>query len=104
MGLFCRRTCYTNSEMSLDINPNPSRFNIQYTEEIGNNLITIINYEGCTNYEGDKVLLYKNMTDKKLRSLLRIDPHFTDDDNSPFARFKPTVDGFEAARRLAELI
>jgi hypothetical protein len=98
------RRCYTNSAMPLDINPNPSRFNIQYTEEFGNNLVAIIKYYGCTNYEGDKILVFKNMSDKTLRSMKSLDPHFSEDIGSPFARFQPTVEGFEAAQKLAELL
>lgn len=81
-------------------NPNPSKFKIIRSEQIGNNLLLEINYPDCQNYEGNKILLYENMTIEKLLLQELIDPHFSDNKKyaSPLARFEPTDHGRQLAR------
>ena len=88
-------------------NPNPLRFEILRVATQGSALVAEVKYPDCTNYEGRKILLFKgNMTEEKLRRLSTLDPHFTDDPQtpSPIARFEPTPYGWAMARSLAALL
>jgi len=80
-------------------NPNPYKYKILKTEQLGEYLIVKINYPNCENYEGNKILVYKNTTIDKLVSGKYIDPHFFDNKiyNSPIARFRPTKEGWNMA-------
>ena len=83
-------------------NPDPSNFKIiKYLQEI-NYLIIEVQYPDCTNYEGRKILIYKNCTVNKLLKQKTIDPHFSEntDFHSPIARFEPTKKGWEMAKIL----
>lgn len=86
-------------------NPNPRHFEVLKVEQIGPHLIAEVRYPDCTNYEGTKILVFKNMTEIELRSLDSLDPHFCKGDHpSPFARFEPTEEGWNAAQTLASRI
>lgn len=68
---------------------------------VGKFMIVKIYYTGCTNYEGNKILVFHGMTKKQLGKLKSIDPHF--DEMSPLklvARFKPDDEGWFAAKTL----
>ena len=85
-------------------NPNPLNYKIDFAETIGKFLILIIIYPDCTNYEGKKIVVYK---DVKLEALINqgaIDPHFCNNTkySSPIARFVPTKEGLAMARTLAK--
>jgi hypothetical protein len=82
-------------------NPNPNNFVIKELKQIGKNVVLIIQYPDCTNYEGIKVMVYKNISKKKILTMNKIDPHFCENCISPFARFEPTTEGVEAAYELA---
>jgi hypothetical protein len=94
------------AQVVVDGNPNPRKFEILRSLQAGANLVVEIRYPNCTNYEGRKVLVYK---DADLVSLLKqaettgVDPHFSarDDLITPFARLEPTEEGWQAAERLA---
>ena len=77
-------------------NPNPGKFKIRKFDPANGNVVVLINYEGCTNYEGNKILVYENLTIEELRSQGLIDPHFSENEKyrSPFARFEPTTKGW----------
>lgn len=101
MGLSPFKNCDVFSDDS-DVkapNPNPINFNIMSTVELEDTgyLIAIIEYPDCTNFEGIKLLVFNNMTAEKLKSLPEIDPHFSEEANSPIARFKPDSAGHQAA-------
>ena len=85
-------------------NPNPARYKITSLQKIGKFIIVGINYPDCKNYEGDKILLYHNVTEEQINSANFIDPHFTNDEKhiSPIARFEPTEDGWQMAVILCE--
>lgn len=90
----------------LPLNPDPSKYIIQYHERHGDFLLLHIYYEGCTNFEGNKVLLFKDVS---LPDILRqelIDPHFCDNKNfiSPIARFEPTPQGIKLAKKCMGLL
>lgn len=80
-------------------NPDPSKWSIKRHFSKNGNLAILINYPDCTNYEGNKILVYKNTVKAALVAQRYIDPHFSNnkDFKSPFARFEPTDEGWEAA-------
>ncbi len=85
-------------------NPDPSNYIIKdYYENYGNLLVEII-YPDCKNYEGKKILVYKNATLEQLKKQKSIDPHFSNNKKflSPFARFEPTHQGWNCAVDLLE--
>ena len=81
-------------------NPNPQRYTISGNIRLGRYLLVDIIYPDCTNYEGRKILLYRDVTIEKLIKQGSIDPHFSNNSNfhSPIARFEPTEDGMDIAR------
>jgi hypothetical protein len=82
-------------------NPDPYNYRILEHKQIGSFLLVKIRYPDCTNYEGTKILVYKDTTLNKLKSQHSIDPHFSENKTkiSPFARFEPTSSGWDAAIR-----
>jgi len=86
-------------------NPDPHNFTIIKTEQIGYVLVVKIKYPDCTNYEGNKILVYKCTLDE-LMNQTELDPHFCDDTSHiyPYARFKPTAYGWDLAIRTAKMI
>jgi hypothetical protein len=85
-------------------NPDPTKFRLVDSEEVGDWLVVKINYPGCTNYEGDKIMVYKNMTLKRLWIHNKIDPHFFKGEMSPVARFEPTAHGWDMALAFAKMM
>lgn len=81
-------------------NPNPARYTLKYAEQIGNYLIVKIQYPDCMNYEGLKIMVYRNVTVEDLLKQKLIDPHFSDNYDwiSPLARFEPTDWGMMCAK------
>ncbi len=82
-------------------NPNPARFEILRTRQIGTALVAEVRYPDCTNYEGRKILVYAGTSDFDLRTRATLDPHFAEG-GGPVARFKPTVYGWHLATTLAQ--
>lgn len=61
-----------------------------------------IKYEGATNYEGRKILVY-HYEISKIVNAKTLDPHFCDSGHlSPFARFEPTERGWNEAIALVD--
>lgn len=58
--------------------------------------VLMINYPNCTNYEGNKILVY-NYPLHIIERLNNIDPHFCENCISPIARFEPTEQGWDNA-------
>lgn len=81
-------------------NPDPKNYNIIAAEEAGDYLIVKIKYPNCTNYEGDKILVYRGINLLGLVNQKLIDPHFFKDGRyaSPVARFVPTAEGWKMAQ------
>lgn len=64
-----------------------------------------VKYLDATNYEGEKILVFKQIPMDTIRHLKRLDPHFCDDGHvSPFARFEPTSKGWEAAVKMCRML
>lgn len=88
-------------------NPDPNNYQIVKAEEKKGWLVVMINYPGCNNYEGNKILLFKGMTLVQLVNQKLIDPHFFPGDKkykSPVARFVPTDEGWAMALALVGAI
>ena len=77
--------------------PNPSNYKIIRYRSIAGNCMVELEYPDCTNYEGRKILIFKNVKFKPLREQGLIDPHFSDNGKylHPFMRIEPTNDGWE---------
>lgn len=71
----------------------------------GNHLLIEITYPDCTNYEGKKILVYRNVTVLELLKQVSIDPHFSNNDtkHSPIARFMTNKEGWQMARMFCVL-
>ncbi len=80
-------------------NPDPTNFQILRCEKIGRFTLVLVEYPDCSNYEGKKILVFKDASKKKVKNLKRIDPHFCNSSKhpSPVARFKPTTAGWKYA-------
>jgi len=94
-----------------DGNPNPYRFKIIRSKSIRGKdyklrLVAEIQYLDCTNYEGRKILVYKGFGRATLKKQTALDPHFCKNKKfkHPFARFEPTIQGWQAACALAKII
>jgi len=83
-------------------NPDPRNFKILSDTTRGRYLLIKIKYPDCTNYEGVKLLIFKDVTLKELQKQKAIDPHFSNSKkyHSPVARFEPTKQGEKMAKRL----
>lgn len=95
----CNQTIVINNPAA---NPNPLKYTINDVYYQAPYLLISINYPDCTNYEGNKILLYKNVTLENLIKQKSIDPHFSDNIkyHSPIARFEPTDKGWNMAKEL----
>jgi hypothetical protein len=84
-------------------NPNPKRFEVleikQYTG-ISQSFVMKVRYLDCTNYEGIKIMVYRGVH----FPVTRLDPHFSEDAMSPFARFEPTQKGWDMANVMASFL
>jgi hypothetical protein len=80
-------------------NPDPANWQILESRKIANMLIIRIKYPDCTNYEGEKLLVYEGVALEELKAQLVIDPHFSANKkfHSPVARFEPTGRGWRMA-------
>jgi hypothetical protein len=118
MGIFGKKSSSTFEQPSCVVNvtvkqepatlpnPDPSNYKIVKLEQHGSYLLMLINYPDCTNYEGNKILLYKDVTLAKLMFQKVLDPHFCGNKkyHSPIARFEPTQFGWDCGVRLMKNI
>ena len=81
-------------------NPDPAKYTVNAAEESGEFLIVKIHYPNCTNFEGNKILVFKGVNLLTLINQKLIDPHFFKDKRyaSPIARFIPTDEGWKMAQ------
>lgn len=79
-------------------NPDPMRYTILQSEQVGKYCVLTIQYHGCLNYEGQKILVYEAWLEE-LKNQPALDPHFSENTEyySPIARFEPTVTGWKNA-------
>lgn len=81
----------TNPTPIIPPNPNPLNYKIKSFKKIGNYLIVEVNYPNCTTFEGNKILIYENISLDDLIRQMRIDPHISDktDIHYPIIRISP---------------
>jgi hypothetical protein len=87
-------------------NPDPYYFKIKEFMQIGPYLAVKIHYPTCTNYEGNKILIFDGLTFEELQKQKAIDPHFssTKKFKSPIARFEPTEQGWINALKFCSML
>lgn len=97
---------FDNTENIKSGNPKPNNYDIIDYLEINGHIMLMITYHDCDNYEGNKILVFRNCTKKQLEDQQLIDPHFSDNKNyfSPFARFEPTKEGWRYGEQLLNLL
>ena len=80
-------------------NPDPKKFNILHHVKEGKYVLLLVEYPGCTTFEGKKLLVFRDLGLRKLLALTELDPHFCDDPShpSPVARFRPDDQGWADA-------
>ncbi len=79
-------------------NPNPRKFVLNSVIQVGKFVVAQITYPDCTNYEGDKILVFEGVTPAEVKQWKEIDPHFCNAAHkSPVARFEPTLKGLRYA-------
>ena len=84
-----------------NVNPDPKKFRIISTFEVERFLLARVVYPNCTNYEGEKLIVFKDLQKKHLMEMNVLDPHFFPDNNI-IARFKPDDEGFRLACKFLE--
>ena len=87
-------------------NPDPNNYKIVKSRQMGEYLLMMINYPDCTNYEGNKILLFRGTELDRLLKQNAIDPHFCVNKkfHSPIARFEPTHFGWDCGIKLMKLL
>lgn len=86
-------------------NPDPENYELLDVIEVGKSVVVKVKYADCTNYEGTKILVYRNTTANEVCTASQLDPHFKELPSPylvPFARFEPTPAGMKAALFIAE--
>ncbi len=83
-------------------NPDPRKFNIEKIAQTGTYICALVNYPGCTNYEGRKILVFENTSEQDLTEATTLDPHFIEGGNLK-ARLRPDDEGWEDALLLARI-
>lgn len=93
------------AEKKSQFDPNPSVFSIIKIASCNRNVAIVIKYPNCKNYEGDKIIVYRNVAVSEVLGAREIDPHFKDAGKlKPFARFEPTDEGWDKAMWLLKII
>ena len=87
-------------------NPDPNNFRIEVIRPCGEFVALCVVYPDCTNYEGRKILVFKDSHEKFHGVHVgTLDPHFCDQGHSsPVARFEPTDRGWQMAIRFMEMM
>ncbi len=91
-----KRSCFTNSAQVAP-NPNPGAWALEKKVEYENAYVLLVTYIGCTNFEGKKLMVFRG----KYRCRPWLDPHFSEDPDSPIARFRPDDEGWKMANAIA---
>jgi hypothetical protein len=81
--------------------PNPRNFKIIKAINQGSSCVAWVNYPECTNFEGNKIIVFQHLNVADLGKMIIIDPHFAKLDPCTFARFVPTQKGWNFAVQLA---
>lgn len=86
--------------------PDPRKYTLIKQCQTKSYLILHLRYDGCTNYEGQKILVFQGVTLSDLTKQGLIDPHFSENKkyHSPIARFEPSPDGWAMAFKLCSIL
>jgi hypothetical protein len=101
MGMSLMSTCSTNCNVEAP-NPDPSNWELIKQQEFVNAVVLKVKYHNCTNFEGNKILVFKKPFELKLNEPL--DPHFAEEGDLLLARFTPTIYGWQTATWIASLV
>ena len=81
-------------------NPDPALWEIMDQGHFKNGYVLKVHYPGCSNFEGVKIMVYRGKWEERAE----LDPHFRDAIDSPVARFKPDIEGWQWACFLAQCL
>ncbi len=90
----------TNLVNAANKQPDPSNWVFEDHFQGKKHLLLKVKYPNCrNNYEGIKILLFKDITLADILKQKVLDPHFSKSTkfHSPFARFAPTEEGWNKA-------
>ena len=82
------------------INPDPYNWKLIRSKQVSKYCVMDVLYPDCTNFEGRKILVLKNITHlESVKYQGNLDPHFTSANVKwkPIARFEPTKEGWKNA-------
>ena len=91
---------YRKAIQALKVNPDPSKFEIMGSHQVGRFLLVAIRYIGCTHLEGNKYAIFADVTLDELKAMKSLDPHFQDGRLAPIIRIKPSKTGWELAVKM----
>jgi len=100
MGMWKPFSSGTSCPAPVPPNPNPFKYEVLDYEHHGNCSILLVKYEGCTTFNGLKLLLTRERYKEKREQSL--DPHLLGFQHLVMARFEPTELGLAMARVCAE--
>ena len=83
-------------------NPDPTNFAIKSGSQYGEYAMLEVHYPGCTSYNGNKILVFKE-TLEHLQHRLSLDPHFLERNKELIARFPSTYEGHRDAKAFCML-
>lgn len=107
MGVGLFKSCSSSPYAAPNSNPDPGNYKIINWETCGNYFLLLINYPDAKNFEGNKILLYKDIANPGellIRTNNKIDPHFSKDAISPIARFEPNSRGWNNAKTFIKFL
>jgi len=104
MGAF-KKSCWSSPYAVTNSAPDPENFKIIEEYLIGDYLVLHVNYPNCTNYEGNKCMVYQTYGQSSEKILEvnqgKLDPHFSSELYSPVMRFNP---GFNSKATIEAVI
>jgi hypothetical protein len=101
MGLIKLFSCSNDGDDEITPpEPNPRSFLVLECERVNGNVILLVQYYGCTTFNGLKLLLIRGESFDNTF----LDPHLLGGGHVVIARFEPTKEGWRLARTCANMI
>jgi hypothetical protein len=111
MGISMGSKCSSSPYAAPNSNPDPLNFKVVNHSIVRCKanvcLVVKVHYPDAKNFEGMKVMVYSGIytvNDLLSRVLNKLDPHFSEVDISPDARFPPTDEGWGNALAFAKFL
>ena len=101
IGSSYKLSCTYEETKVSPVDPNPARFKILKTRQYSKKVVVLLEYPNCTNFEGNKILVFEDTTIKEIVNMKEIDPHFHES-SKLIARFRPTKVGWDMAKKFAK--